>query len=53
MAEFADRNDQEKFYKGHYGITGTFVQKIKEGKAVIAYSDEGIWAGFCLVLEFH
>ena len=30
MAEFADRNDQEKFYKGHYGITGTFVQKIKE-----------------------
>ena len=24
-------------------------QKIKEGKAVIAYSDEGIWAGFCYI----
>ena len=33
MAEFADRNDQEKYYKGHYGITGTFAQKIKEKSA--------------------
>ena len=24
-------------------------QKIKEGKAVIAYSDEGHWAGFCYI----
>jgi len=30
MSEIADRNDKEKFYKGHYGITGTFAQKIKE-----------------------
>lgn len=33
MAEIADRNDQETYYKGHYGITGTFAQKIKEKAA--------------------
>lgn len=30
MAELADRNNQIKTYKGHYGITGTFAQKIQQ-----------------------
>jgi len=41
MIELADRNDREKYYKGHYGITGTFAQKIKEIAAShnLSYSD--------------
>jgi len=30
MSEFADRNNKELYFKGHYCITGTFAQKIKE-----------------------
>ena len=45
--EFADRNDQETYYKGHYGITGTFAQKIKE----IVVSHDFLYTNGLLVVD--
>lgn len=36
--ELADLNEREMFYKGHFGVTGTFAQKTKEISASHNYS---------------